>query len=81
METNSFCQRVIEAANERSDKVAMTLIEPEGAEKELSHERNSQVWRKNHGHEKLVAVSCRFSAAFPLRRPIRIGGIGGIGQD
>jgi hypothetical protein len=43
MENNSFCLRVIEAANERSDKVAMALIGPDGAEKELSHERNSQV--------------------------------------
>jgi len=28
MENNSFCQRVIEAANARPGKVAMTLIGP-----------------------------------------------------
>jgi hypothetical protein len=37
MENNSFCQRVIEAANARPGKVAMTLIGTDDAEKELSH--------------------------------------------
>src|SRR5688572_30767421 len=32
MENNSFCQRVIEAANARPHEVAMTLIGPDGAE-------------------------------------------------
>jgi long-subunit acyl-CoA synthetase (AMP-forming) len=32
MENSSFCQRVIEAADARADKVAMTLIGPNGAE-------------------------------------------------
>jgi hypothetical protein len=32
MENNGFCQRVIEAANARPGKVAMTLIGPDGAE-------------------------------------------------
>jgi hypothetical protein len=32
MENNSFCRRMIEAANARPGKVAMTLIGPGGAE-------------------------------------------------
>ena len=43
METNSFCQRVIEAANVRPGKVAMTLIGPDGAETPTFGEMLSQI--------------------------------------
>ena len=42
METNSFCQRVIEAANARPGKVAM-LIGPGGAEMTTFGEMLSQI--------------------------------------
>ena len=43
MENNSFCQRVIEAANARPDKVAMMLIGPDGAETTTFGEMLSQI--------------------------------------
>jgi hypothetical protein len=43
MENNGFCQRVIEAANARSGKVAMTLIGPGGAETTTFGEMLSQI--------------------------------------
>ncbi len=43
MQGNSFCQRVIEAANARPDKIAMTLIEPGGAETTTFGEMLSQI--------------------------------------
>jgi hypothetical protein len=43
MENNSFRQRVIEAANSRTDKVAMTLIGPAGAETTTFGELLSQI--------------------------------------
>jgi hypothetical protein len=43
MENNSFCQRVIEAANARPGKVAMTLIGQDGAETITFGEMLSQI--------------------------------------
>ncbi len=43
MENISFCQKVIEAANARSGKVAMTLIGPEGAETTTFGDMLSQI--------------------------------------
>jgi long-chain acyl-CoA synthetase len=43
MENQSFCQRVIEAASARPDKIAMTLIEPGGAETITYGEMLSQI--------------------------------------
>jgi len=43
MENNSFCRRVIEAANSRPGKVAMTLIGPDGVETTTFGEMLSQI--------------------------------------
>ncbi|HKE04899.1 MAG TPA: hypothetical protein VKE91_12635 [Blastocatellia bacterium] len=43
MENNSFCRRVIKAANARPDKIAMALIGPGGAETTTFGEMLSQI--------------------------------------
>jgi hypothetical protein len=43
MENSSFCRRVIEAANARPDKVAMTLVGPGGVETTTFGEMLSQI--------------------------------------